>query len=125
MTKFSATLLLSSLIAAPHVFAQTPSSAPDNAKSKAAAADKNATADSQSNTAQDLDLTTRIRQSVMADSSLSTSAHNVTIVTIGGKVTLSGEVRSQDEKKAVEMKAVSLAGKDKVTSELKVATVGK
>jgi osmotically-inducible protein OsmY len=36
-------------------------------------------------------------------------------------VTLKGVVRSEDEKGAVEMKAANIAGKNKVTSDLKIA----
>jgi hyperosmotically inducible periplasmic protein len=115
-----AALLLSSMLAVPHVMAQTV--APDNAKSnKVDASNATATADAQTNSAADLDLTKRIRRSVMADKSLSTYAHNIKIVTVNGSVTLNGVVRSEDEKGAVEMKATNIAGKNKVTNDLKVA----
>jgi hyperosmotically inducible protein len=122
-----AALLLSSVIAAPHAFAQTASTAaPDNAKSnKADASNAAATADAQSNSAADLDLTKRIRQSLMADKSLSTYAHNIKIVTVNGRVTLNGVVRSQDEKGVVETKAATIAGENKLTSDLKVAPSNK
>jgi hyperosmotically inducible periplasmic protein len=114
-------LLLASMIAGPHVIAQTPTPAPDNAKSnRADTSNATATADTQSNKATDLDLTKRIRQSVVADKSLSTYAHNVKIVTSNGRVTLNGVVRSEEEKSAIEMKAADIAGKDKVTNALKV-----
>jgi len=66
-------------------------------------------------------LTKRIRQSVVADKSLSTYAHNIKIVTVNGSVTLNGVVRSEDEKGAIEAKAANIAGKNKVTSKLKIA----
>jgi len=69
----------------------------------------------------DLDLTKRIRQSVMADKSLSTYAHNIKIVTVNRTVTLNGVVRSEDEKGAVEMKATNIAGKNKIAGNLKIA----
>jgi osmotically-inducible protein OsmY len=118
-----AVLLLSSMLAAPHVIAQTPSTvAPDNAKSnKVDTSNETVTAGAQTNNATDLDLTKRIRQSVMADKSLSTYAHNIKIVTVNGSVTLNGVVRSEDEKGEIEMKAANIAGKDRVTSDLKIA----
>jgi hyperosmotically inducible periplasmic protein len=118
-----AVLLLSIMLAAPHVIAQTPSTvAPDNAKSnKVDESNAAATADAQTNNPTDLDLTKRIRQSIMADKSLSTYAHNIKIVTVNGSVTLNGVVRSDNEKGAVEMKAANIAGKDKVTNDLKIA----
>ena len=109
-------------LSAPGAFAQSsPAVAPDNAKSNKAYNSNAATADSQPNNATDLDLTKRIRQSVIADKSLSTYAHNVKIVTVNGSVTLQGVVRSEDEKGAVEKKATDIAGQSKVTNDLKVA----
>ena len=118
-----AALILSSVITMSYTFAQIPSSvAPDNAKSnKVDASNATATADAQSNSAADLDMTKRIRQSLMADKSLSTYAHNIKIVTVNGRVTLNGVVRSQDEKGVVEPKAANIVGENKLTSDLKVA----
>jgi hyperosmotically inducible protein len=124
MTKsIASALLLSGILAGAHVVAQTATSvAADNSKSnKLDASNATATADTQSNASADIDLARRIRQSVTADKSLSTYAHNVKIVTNGGHVTLNGVVRSDAEKSAVEMKAAEIAGKEKVTSDLKVA----
>ena len=117
-----AVLLLSSMLGVP-VIAQTPSNvAPDNSKSnKLDGSNTTATADAQTNNSADLDLTKRIRQSVMADKSLSTYAHNIKIVTVNGSVTLNGVVRSEDEKGAVEVKAANIAGKNRVTNDLKIA----
>lgn len=119
--------MLTSMLAAPHVIAQTATAvAPDNAKSnKIDASNTTSTADAQTNNAADLDLTKRIRQSVLADKSLSTYAHNIKIVTVNGSVTLNGVVRSEDEKGAIEMKAANIAGKNKVSSDLKVAPSNK
>jgi hyperosmotically inducible periplasmic protein len=116
-------LLLASMFAGPQVMAQTPTAVPpDNSKTnKVDPASNTATADTQSNAAADIDLTKRIRQSVVADKSLSTYAHNVKIVTNGGRVTLNGVVRSATEKSSVEMKAADIAGKENVTSDLKIA----
>jgi osmotically-inducible protein OsmY len=102
--------------------AQTPKAVPpDNSKTnKVDPSSATATADTQSNTSADIDLTKRIRQSLMADKSLSTYAHNVKIVTNGGRVTLNGVVRSAAEKSSVEMKAADIAGKENVTSDLKI-----
>ena len=81
----------------------------------------NANADAQKNDAADLRLTQTIRKHVMADKSLSVYAHNVKIVAVNGNVTLNGVVRSDEERTAIETKAVSVAGKDHVINELKVA----
>jgi hyperosmotically inducible periplasmic protein len=112
------TLLLSGTLAG-QVVAQT---AADNSKANQASGSNAAvTADGQSNSAADIDLTKRIRQGVMADKSLSTYAHNVKIVTNRGQVTLSGVVRTEAEKSTVEMKAADVAGKQHVTSDIKVS----
>jgi hyperosmotically inducible protein len=97
--------------------------APDNSKSNGAAensANSTSTADGQSNRAEDIALTRRIRRSVMADRQLSVNAHNVKIVTVNGHVTLNGVVRSDSEKALVEAKATIAAGADNVVNDLKV-----
>ena len=79
------------------------------------------TADQQKVNATDRDLTKKIRQSVMADKSLSTYAHNIKIISQNGTVTLKGPVKSDDEKKAIVAKAVAVTGSaDKVTDQISV-----
>lgn len=68
----------------------------------------------------DRDLTQQIRKSIVSDKSLSTQAHNVKILIKDGMVTLKGQVKTDEEKKAIEDKAASVAGPGKVTSELTV-----
>ena len=95
--------------------------APDNTKTNQRDNDKTEpTADQQQNNPSDLDITQQIRKSVMKDKSLSTYAHNVKIIAQNGMVTLKGPVTSEDERKAVEMKAAAVVGQDKVTNELEV-----
>jgi hyperosmotically inducible protein len=115
-------IALSGILAGPLGAQTTSSVAVDNAKSnKADASNATATADAQANRATDVDLTKRIRQSLMADKSLSTYAHNVKIVSVNGSVTLNGVVRTEDEKSAIAMKAGEVAGKNNLTNELKIA----
>jgi len=52
----------------------------------------------QANSADAVQVTANIRKALMADKSLSTSAHNVKIVTQGSTVTLRGPVMSAAEK---------------------------
>src|ERR1700676_3212851 len=79
------------------------------------------TADQQKVDATDPDLTKTIRQSVMADKSLSSYAHNIKIISQNGAVTLKGPVKSDDEKKAIVAKAVAVAGSaDKVTDQISI-----
>ena len=78
-------------------------------------------ADQQKENAGDREITKKIRQSLINDKGLSTYAHNVKVVVQDGKVTLKGPVRSEDEKKVVEAKAIEVAGAGHVTNEISVA----
>jgi hyperosmotically inducible protein len=101
----------------------TPSTAPDNTKSnKADRSNSTATADAQTNKSSDIDLTKRIRKSVLADKTLSTYAHNVKIVAVNGRVTLNGVVHSEQERSAIEMKAAAVAGDNNVINAIKIAS---
>ena len=116
----ASTLLGLWLGAGPQVRAQQ--NAPDNTKTNQGDANKGATtADQQKMNAADRNITKEIRSSIMKDKSLSTYAHNIKIVTQDGKVTLKGPVRSEDEKAAIESKAVAVAGANNVTDQLEVA----
>ena len=69
----------------------------------------------------DRELTRKIRHAIVADKSLSTYAHNIKIITQGGKVTLKGPVRSDDEKTNVIAKATEIAGAGNVTDQVEIA----
>jgi hyperosmotically inducible protein len=69
----------------------------------------------------DRELTRKVRRAVVSDKNLSVEAHNIHIVAQDGAVTLTGSVKSDDEKKAIEDKATEIAGAGKVTSELSVS----
>jgi osmotically-inducible protein OsmY len=79
------------------------------------------TADNQKNNKPDVQTTADIRKAIVADKTLSTTAHNVKVITRNGTVTLRGRVHSQDEEKAVVAKAEEVAGHGNVTDELKVS----
>jgi hyperosmotically inducible periplasmic protein len=89
----------------------------------AAVQSQNATAGAaqQSNHSSDLAITRDIRRAVIKDKSLSTGAHNVTIITKGGKVTLKGRVKSDAEKQTVESAATNVAGVGNVDDQLSVS----
>jgi osmotically-inducible protein OsmY len=90
----------------------------DNTKVKAP---NQLSADTQKNDKHDLAITRDIRRAIVADKSLSTYAHNVKVITQNGEVTLKGPVRSDDERKTIEAKAVEVAGQGRVANELTVA----
>lgn len=95
---------------------------PDNTKVNKRDREKGAaTADQQKENASDREITQKIRQALMDDKALSTYAHNVKIISQGGKVTLKGPVRSEDEKRVVETKATEVAGAGHVTNQMSVA----
>ncbi len=103
-------------------FAQTPQTPPDNTKVNTRDRAKGAvTADQQKENASDRELTQKIRKSLMADKSLSTYAHNVKVVAQGGQVTLKGPVRTEEEKRNVEAKAVEVAGAGHVVNQISIA----
>ena len=81
---------------------------------------KELTADQQGETKQDREITQKIRRALVNDKSLSTYAHNVKIITVGGMVTLKGPVRSEEEKRIIEEKAAQIAGKGKIKSEIDI-----
>jgi osmotically-inducible protein OsmY len=58
----------------------------------------------------------------MDDKSLSTYAHNVKVIAQDGQVTLKGPVRSENEKKTVEAKAVEVAGAGHVSNQITIAS---
>jgi hyperosmotically inducible periplasmic protein len=92
--------------------------APDNASQNKA---HSTTADQQSEATSDRMLAKKIRQSLMADKSLSTYGHNVKIIAQNGSVTLKGPVHSEEEKEAIGSKAAEVVGgADKVTNQLSV-----
>lgn len=74
----------------------------------------------QSESEADRTLTQKIRQVIMADSSLSTNAHNVKIISVDGAVTLRGPVNSAEEKKSIETKAQQIAGAIRVKNQLEI-----
>ena len=115
--------LLLSLAVAASAAAQTPptkstEAPPDNTKVNRPG---EINAASQKNGKQDLAISRDIRKAIVSDKSLSTYAHNVKVITSNGFVTLKGPVRSEDERKAIEAKALDVAGRDRVANELTVA----
>ena len=104
------------------LFGQTPQQPPaaDNTKTNKTQSTQT-TADQQKENKADLETTRQIRQLLTKDKVLSTYAKNVKIVTQNGTVTLSGPVRTEDEKKSVEKAATDVAGAGHVKNELQIA----
>jgi osmotically-inducible protein OsmY len=68
----------------------------------------------------DRDITAAVRRAVVGDKALSFTAKNVKIITVGGKVTLRGPVKSDDEKSSIEAKAKATTGVASVDNQLEV-----
>lgn len=80
------------------------------------------TAQSQSNAKGDRETLAAVRRAVVQDKSLSTTAHNVKIMAIGGVVTLRGPVKSEEEKAKVESLAKQVPGVTSVENHLDIKT---
>src|SRR5947207_14526794 len=68
------------------------------------------TSGDQSNSSADLKITQAIRQALMKDRELSTTAKNIKVITANGQVTLRGPVKTAQEKARDEQIAKSAAG---------------
>ena len=73
----------------------------------------------QSNTAQDVDLTQRIRSGITSIDSMSVQARNVKVITQDGVVTLRGPVESEQEKATIEMLARN-AGATRIDNQIEI-----
>jgi osmotically-inducible protein OsmY len=78
------------------------------------------TSGDQSNSSADLKITQAIRQALMKDSELSTTAKNIKIITANGQVTLRGPVKTAQEKAKIDQLAKSAAGGAQIDNQLDV-----
>src|SRR5512140_1318328 len=78
------------------------------------------TSGDQSNSSADLKITQAIRQTLMKDGELSTTAKNIKIITDNGQVTLRGPVKNAQEKAKIDQLARSAAGGAKIVDQLDV-----
>ncbi len=95
--------------------------APDNAARNIRDRDsRNLTAADQSSSPGDIEITQRIRREVTAVEGLSVNAKNVKIITVNGRVTLRGPVKTSAEKTQVAEIAVRIARMENVDDQLEV-----
>jgi hyperosmotically inducible protein len=78
------------------------------------------TSGDQSNSSADLKITQAVRQALMKDDELSTTAKNIKIITDNGQVTLRGPVKNAREKAKIGQLAKSAAGGAKIDDQLDV-----
>jgi hyperosmotically inducible periplasmic protein len=77
-------------------------------------------ADTPATTKADVELTQRIRRSILEDKDVSDYGKNVKISSVNGKVTLNGIVGTEVEKQQIGQKAAAVAGPDNVANSLKI-----
>jgi hyperosmotically inducible protein len=78
------------------------------------------TSGDQSNSSADLKITQAIRQALMKEPSLSTTAKNIKVITADGHVTLRGPVKTTQEKAKIDQLARSAAGGAQIDDQLEV-----
>ena len=78
------------------------------------------TADQQLQNESDLELTRKIRKALTDDSTLSTYAKNIKIISRQGKVTLRGPVNTAEERMKVENFAKSIAGAANIINQIEI-----
>ena len=78
------------------------------------------TADQQKSNVSDTEITARIRKEIMNKKDISIYAQNIKIITINGKVTLKGPVRSMAEQNSILKYARSVAGASNVINEIAI-----
>jgi hyperosmotically inducible protein len=80
---------------------------------------KQITAESQTRGSKaDIEVTRRLRAKLMADNQLSTSAHNIKIITVNEAITLKGPVANKAEKIKIENLAREMTGNKKIYNRL-------
>jgi hyperosmotically inducible protein len=78
------------------------------------------TSGDQSNSSADLKITQAIRQALMKDDGLSTTAKNIKVITANGQVTLRGPVKTAQEKAKIDQIAKSAGGGARIDDQLEV-----
>lgn len=78
-------------------------------------------AEQQGESQEDIQITKKIRQAIIDDTSLSMNAQNVKIITTGGLVTLKGPCSSEEEIQAIVKIAAGIVEAAKITNEMEVA----
>jgi len=78
------------------------------------------TSGDQSNSSADIKTTQAIRQALMKDGELSTTAKNIKVITANGHVTLRGPVKTTQEKAKIDQLAKSAAGGAQIDNQLDV-----
>jgi osmotically-inducible protein OsmY len=119
MKKITLSLLFASAFTLSAIAEDAPA-ADNTAKNERDRSGETLTPGDQSNSPEDLKITTAIRRAIVAEKSLSITAKNVKIITAEGMVTLRGPVNSAEEKSTIAKLARSAAGEAKIDNQLEV-----
>ena len=82
--------------------------------------DATLTSGDQGNSDADREITRQIRRALSTNDQFSVTAKNIKIITVGGKVTLRGPVKTQEEQQSIASTAQSIAGAGSVDNQLEV-----
>jgi osmotically-inducible protein OsmY len=94
---------------------------PDNtAKNDRDRSGETLTPGDQSNSPQDVKITTDIRQAIVNDTSLSMTAKNIKVITVNAEVTLRGPVNTAEEKTKIGQLAQAATNNAKINNQLEV-----
>lgn len=74
----------------------------------------------QGNSKEDINTTSQIRREIVRNKDMSTTAHNIKVITVDGKVTLRGPVKSEEEKRTIAEIAQRLSNGQPVDNQLEV-----
>ena len=107
------------------VAADEQADADDTALNQRDRSGESSTSGDQSNDSADLKITQAIRQALVKDGELSTTAKNIKVITANGQVTLRGPVNNAQEKAKVSQIAHSAAGGAKIVDQLDVKNQNK
>src|SRR5437762_10623608 len=109
-----------SIISLTAVAANEKANAGDTALNQRDRSGETKTSGDQSNSSADLKITQAVRQALMKDGELSTTAKNIKVITANGQVRLRGPVKTAQEKARVTQIAKSAAGGAQVDDQLDV-----
>lgn len=113
-------LMLSLMLIGSARVSASPQKAERTLASPASTASRNAAFEADPPNSSDLEITRQIRSAIVRDKSLSAYAHRVKVVTRSCSVTLTGSVKTKEEKNAVAAKAAEIAGQANVVNKLAV-----
>jgi hyperosmotically inducible protein len=116
-----AVVAFANIVTSVHASQKAAKYSPDNSSANQRILDANGlTAQNQSNTGKDIDVTARIRKELVSDKSLSTYAKNVKIIVLENGITLKGPVNTVAERDRIVNVAYGIAPQMKIYNQMTV-----